>query len=117
MSLPIVYVDDEQLLCRVFHTVLRRTGLPVHTFTDPNEALAFIRENRVCVIVCDYRMPQMTGLELLDRIEADVPFILVSGDLGVTRWTEGNPRVRGVLTKPFRPEHLLDLIGGYLPAA
>ena len=114
MSLPIVYVDDEPLLCRVFQTVLERTGLPVHTSTDPNDALAFIHANEVCLIVSDFRMPQMTGLELLDRIEADVPFIMVSGDLGVSRWTEGNPRVLDVLTKPFRPERLLEVVRGCL---
>lgn len=116
MSPSIVYVDDEPLLCRVFQTVLRRTGVPVMTFTDPVEALAFIRDNPVRLVVSDYRMPQMNGLELLDRIEADVPFIIVSGDLDVTRWTEGNARVRDVLTKPFRPERLLELVDQYLSA-
>jgi DNA-binding NtrC family response regulator len=117
VSLPIVYVDDEPLLCRVFRTVLSRTGFPVHTFTDPNEALVFIRENTVGLIVSDYRMPQMTGLELLERVEADVPFIMVSGDLGVTQWTRDNPRVLDVLTKPFRPELLLEAVREHLATA
>jgi DNA-binding NtrC family response regulator len=115
VSLPIVYVDDEPLLCRVYQSVLRQTGFPVRTFTDPNDALEFIRANAVCLIVSDYRMPQMTGLDLLDRIEADVPFIMVSGDLSVARWVHGNPRVIEVLTKPFRPEQLLELVREHLP--
>jgi CheY-like chemotaxis protein len=51
------------------------------------------------------------------RVEADVPFIMVSGDLGVTQWTRDNPRVLDVLTKPFRPELLLEAVRQHLTTA
>ncbi len=39
-----------------------------------------------------------------------MPFHLVSGELSITEWAAGEPRVSGVLAKPFRPEALLALL-------
>jgi len=40
----ILYIDDEAMLCRVFHRVLDGCGAPIVTFTDPELALAYTRE-------------------------------------------------------------------------
>jgi CheY-like chemotaxis protein len=106
----VVYVDDEPALCRVFRLILRRTGATVHAFTNPVEALAFIEQTAVDVIISDYRMPEMTGLELLGCIDRDVPFFMVSGELSIEALVTDEPRVTAVLVKPFRPEELLDLL-------
>ena len=68
----------------------------------------------VDAIVCDYRMPRMTGLELLDQLDGDVPFFLVSGDLGITERAAELPGVAGVFAKPFQPEALLRVLAGVL---
>lgn len=112
----IVYVDDELMLCRVFERILQRHSVEVLTFTEPREALAYIRTHPVLVIVCDYRMPSLSGLELLAQIEDDIPFILVSGDLEIAAQVRGNPRVTRVLSKPFRPETLNAVIADALAA-
>lgn len=114
MSPVIVYVDDEPLLARAFGLLLARRNLAVATFTDARAALAFIQANDVRAIVSDYRMPGMTGLELLDRIEKDVPFLLLTGDLEVERLARGRARVMGVLGKPFTPEDLFDRLRPHL---
>lgn len=106
----VVYVDDEVLLCRLFKSILKRTGATVHAFTDPVEALAFIKQTSVDAVVSDYRMPQMTGLELLHSLERDVPFIMVSGELAIEELVADEPGVSAVLIKPFPPEALLDLL-------
>jgi len=109
---PIVYIDDEPMLCRVFQRILADRGARAVTFTDPEAALEYLRDHAAAAVICDYRMPTITGLQVLDRIPAGVPFFLVSGDLGIT--SRGNARVTGTLTKPFRPEELLDMIQPYL---
>jgi len=112
----VVYIDDEPALCRALRMVFQMLAIDarLETFEDPKAALAFIVANDVTLVICDYRMPALSGLEVLDRIERDVPFYVVSGDLDVARFTDSNPRVTGVLAKPYRPEHLLELISIHL---
>jgi len=110
MTVDVVYIDDEPILCRVFKRILEEEGLSVVTFTDAHAAIAYLREHRVGVIVCDYRMPTMSGLQLLDQLDEHVPpFLLVSGDLGVAPLVQGS-RVTAVLAKPFQPEALLERV-------
>lgn len=108
--MPIVYVDDEPMLCRAFQRVFEEADRPVVTFTDPDTALAYLRDHPVSVIVCDYRMPTMTGLQLLERFTGDAPFFLMSGDLEVASLVKHLPRVTGLLAKPFKPEQLLEFV-------
>jgi CheY-like chemotaxis protein len=110
---PIVYIDDERLLCRVFERILKSVGAHVVTFTEPETALAYMRDVQVAAVICDYRMPGLTGLQVLDRIVQDVPFFLITGDLAIAG-AEANPRIRGVLTKPFSPEGLIEMVQPYL---
>ena len=111
---PIVYIDDEPMLCRVFQRILEGAGAEVVTFTDPEAAIAYLRDHEAAVIICDYRMPSLTGLELLDRIRPGAPFFLVSGDLAITS-AKADPRITGILAKPFRAELLLDTVRHYVP--
>ena len=117
MTAPVVYIDDEPLLCRATEAIPGYSGIAVTTFTDPLAGLAFLQANPVAVVLCDYRMPRMTALELLQRLERDLPFYIVSGELDVGRLVAGNPRVAGVLTKPFPAEQMLALVRGHLPTA
>ncbi len=117
MSELVVYIDDEPLLCRATEAILGRSGIAITTFTDPLAGLAFLQANPVAVVLCDYRMPRMNALELVQRLEREVPFYIVSGELDVTRRAAGNPRITGVLTKPFSAEHMLALVRTHLAAA
>ncbi len=111
-----VYIDDEEMLCRVFGRVIRSLGVPVKTFTDPHLALEYIGHNDVLAVICDYRMPRLHGLDVLARIERDVPFILVSGDL-VGDVIAAHPRLTKVLAKPFKPEELIEVLRPLVPLA
>ncbi|MDP3232220.1 MAG: response regulator [Myxococcales bacterium] len=107
MSAPIVLVDDEPLLCRALTLTLRRLGRVVLTFTDPREAVAHLATSeRPAVVICDYRMPALTGLDVLARLPAGIPFILISGDLAIGESAQLD-RVTAFLSKPFKPEELL----------
>lgn len=112
--LPIVYIDDGPLLCRVFQRILEDAKWPVVTFSDPEAAVVYLATNPVAAIVCDYRMPAMSGLQLLERIASTAPFFLVSGDLAVSALAREMPRVAGVLNKPFQPERLLELVSEHV---
>jgi len=108
----VVYIDDEPLLCDAIELMLIGNGIETCAFSDPIEALAYLERTRVHVVVCDYRMPILDGLELRARLTRDVPFYLVSGELDVT----GAPGIAGVLHKPFLLSHLLEIVRKHVPA-
>ena len=117
MSETIVCVDDEPALCRLFRALLSTTGASVETFTDPYQALEFLEGHEVALVVCDFRMPALSGLDLLARVHKTVPFVMVSGDLDVTKLVEGVRGVTAVLSKPFPPERLIEIARAHLHGA
>jgi CheY-like chemotaxis protein len=107
----VVYIDDEPLLCKAIHKLLTASDIPVTTFVDPTEALAYLAANPVDVVICDYRMPSLSGLDVLARLPRPIPFYLVSGELEVVQ-----PRgALGVLDKPFSLPRLLDIVLQHVP--
>lgn len=65
---PLLVVDDEALICSALRRTLRSSGFAIHTFTSPLEALDFARGNEVHVVLSDFRMPDMNGVEFLKRM-------------------------------------------------
>lgn len=112
----VVYIDDEELLCRTVSIVLEDCPIALHTFTDPEDAIAFINEHRPDLVLCDYRMPNLDGLDVLSRLEVEVPFVLVSGYLGLDEKDLQRRGVTEVLLKPMKPEQLIDLVESILAA-
>lgn len=115
MNLPVVYIDDEPSLCRVFEMVLGARGMEIVTFTNPAAGLEYLNAHDVAVVFCDYRMPKMTGLEVLAQMTRKAPFYLVSGDLAADACAS-NPGITGLLAKPFRAEELIKLVNKHVVA-
>ncbi|MBS2017078.1 MAG: response regulator [Deltaproteobacteria bacterium] len=115
MSRQVVYIDDEASICRVFEMILRARGVDIATFTDSNEALAYLDANPVAVVFCDCRMPKNSGYEVLAKMTRPTPFYLVSGDLVVDAKSPP-PGVTGFVVKPFRAEDLLVIVEKHLGA-
>ncbi len=71
-----IIVDDEQLVIESISPVLKamQTGFNlVASFTDPIEALNYIRENVVNLVITDIKMPQMSGIDLAREIAENYP--------------------------------------------
>jgi two-component system, chemotaxis family, chemotaxis protein CheY len=111
----VLVIDDSKLIHRMFDLLLPRSAR-VHAH-DGEEALARLAEHGdVDLIFLDINMPQMNGIEFLQRVKADpalakIPVIIIS--------TEGKEQdiVRGLqagaaayVKKPFRNETVLDLV-------
>jgi CheY-like chemotaxis protein len=81
----VVYVDDEEENLFVFRRrYAKRVNL--RTFSDPQEALAFIKENsEVVLVLTDESMPGMSGNQLCDHVHLSKPFlkfVLITGNPG-----------------------------------
>ncbi|PHM20581.1 MAG: hybrid sensor histidine kinase/response regulator [Curvibacter sp. PD_MW3] len=80
----VMYVDDDQALVFLMQRALSRKGLKVSTYTDPQQALAALRDNPgdIDLLVTDYNMPGYSGVDLLRdaaAIRPGLPVALASG--------------------------------------
>ena len=79
----IVIVDDEEMVLVSIHSFLTlETNYNVTTFSHPKDALEFIRENDVDLVISDYLMPDMDGIRFLGevkRLRPDVTRIILTG--------------------------------------
>jgi CheY-like chemotaxis protein len=98
----ILLVDDNRngLLAR--KSVLEEHGYVVHAYSSPVEALAEFAQQPYDLMVTDYRMPKMTGTELITEIRGvhpDLPIVLVSGVADVLGLDEKSTGANVVLPK------------------
>jgi len=79
----ILVVDDEPLLRRLLLTALEARGHAVDVCSDGEEALEKFEKGRYDLVVTDFRMPRMTGVELIQNLlrrPTRVPVVLTSSD-------------------------------------
>jgi CheY-like chemotaxis protein len=120
MPLQILVVDDEPDELEAWEALLRKKGYNVQTASSPEVALRKCDENRFDLVVLDYVIPRMKGLELLSRIRKKLPLvrsILISGKLDkklqeqeIRESIRSEMEVDKYLHKPARNEDLLEAI-------
>lgn len=79
----IVVVDDEKIVTSAFSTLLKVEGFSdAHFFNSPKEALEFLKDNTPDLVISDFLMPEMNGLEFLSEVKSmypEVSKILLTG--------------------------------------
>ena len=65
----ILIVDDEIEYQRVFSFILKKKGYTVSTCSGGKEALRFLEENEVDLVMTDLKMPEMDGIELVKKVK------------------------------------------------
>jgi putative nucleotidyltransferase with HDIG domain len=99
-------VDDERAVCEVLREKLQREGYECRISLSGEEALSLLHAERFDVILSDLRMPRISGLEFLERAQAECPyaaFVLVTGEhdvrIGVEAMKNG---ASDYVVKPFQ---------------
>jgi sigma-B regulation protein RsbU (phosphoserine phosphatase) len=110
----ILVVDDEPLVLEATVSQIRMWGYRATACTNAREALDEFRRNGIGLVLSDIRMPEISGVELLDMIhelDADIPVILM------TAYTEFERAIDAVrkgafdfIIKPCKPGYLQDAI-------
>ena len=79
----IVVVDDEKMVTSALKALFKVEGYSdIHLFNNPNDAVEFLRENKPDLIISDFMMPEMNGLEFLTeakKLYNEVSMILLTG--------------------------------------
>jgi DNA-binding response OmpR family regulator len=109
----ILLVEDESGLRKLMSKVLEKQGYRVLESKDGQEALSVCQDNlaHIDLVVTDYAMPRMTGLQLREKVRALRPgmkFLLISGyaEGVVEDSVQQNLNSGDFLEKPFLPEEL-----------
>ena len=79
----IVIVDDEDMVLTSLNSFLAlETEYEVSTFTSANNAIEYIKENDIDIVISDYLMPEMDGMSFLaevKKINPQIPRIILTG--------------------------------------
>ena len=116
MPQRILVVDDEAHIVQVLSLKLRNAGYEVITAVDGEEGVDRAREHRPDLIITDFQMPYLTGLELCQALAGHGPtaksplvilpargYALDEADLAL-----GN--IKDVISKPFSPRAIVQLL-------
>jgi len=116
MPQTILVADDEKHIRRLLQVNLERAGYAVLTAGDGKQALAVLAEQDVDLVVLDWMMPRLNGLEALVRLRQNavtesLPVLMLTakaGDWDVLKVLGSGAECS--LTKPFNPMELLTII-------
>ena len=107
----ILIVEDEMDMAFNYEQIIRGSGMKCLISTEPREVIRLVSLEKPDVILCDLRMPEIDGMELLERIKAEwpeLPVIIITGyatiDVAVEAMRKG---ASDFLAKPFPPDELL----------
>jgi two-component system chemotaxis response regulator CheY len=110
---PILIVDDYSRMLRIIRGLLRQLGYQqVEEAADGASALEKLRQKPFSLVISDWNMEPMSGLELLREVRADpalaaLPFIMVTAEARAAKIAEAQRAgVSGYIIKPFGAEAL-----------
>jgi CheY-like chemotaxis protein len=112
-SATIFVVDDEPMLLDLASAILKPAGYEVRTFRDPQAALAAFAAARPSVLVTDYAMGEMNGLDLVQqcrKINPQQKILLLSGTVDEKIYAQGANKPDAFLAKPYQVGEFIGLV-------
>jgi two-component system chemotaxis response regulator CheY len=117
MSRTILIVDDSISVRHSVSVVLKRAGFVMAEAADGQEGLAMVDSNRdLAMVICDINMPNMDGLEMVERIKAQpenktLPVLMLTteGQMSLVKRAKQAGAV-GWIVKPFDPNQLVQTV-------
>jgi two-component system chemotaxis response regulator CheY len=108
--MKILIADDSKAMRRIIQAMLREAGFRGHTVVeaqDGAEALSLHAQENPDVVISDWNMPNMTGIEFLQKLRADgvkVPFGFVTTEVSAEMRAQADSAGAAfVIAKPFAP--------------
>lgn len=112
-TMKILVVDDFSTMRRIVKNILRQLNFnTIVEADDGSTALDILQKEKIDMVVSDWNMPKMTGLELLKAIRSDdalkdIPFLMVTAEAQQENIIEAvKSGVSNYIVKPFTAETL-----------
>ncbi len=109
----ILLIDDDPAVRGLISSILRKKGMDVVLAKEGSEGLQLMQDEKPDLVICDFQMPGMNGLEVLDQIKKDNPQIPV---VILTAYGDATLTIRSMQTgafdfieKPINPRELLEV--------
>lgn len=114
-------VDDSMTIRRIVVKALQMVGINDSVeASDGTEALAALAAGQFDIVLMDWNMPKMTGIETLQKIRESgnkTPVIMVTAEAEKSRVIEAiKAGANDYLIKPFAPDQLAQKVKGVIPA-
>lgn len=117
----ILIVDDAASMRTLTKAILREAGF-THVFDAPGgeEALLMMRKVKINIVVCDWNMPGMSGLDLFKAVKGDAkldtpPWIMLTSSSEGDKVKEAiMAGITSYIVKPFKPDNLVKQVVGKL---
>jgi two-component system, OmpR family, phosphate regulon response regulator PhoB len=112
----VIVVDDEPFILMMIEDKLKTARIDVVTVRESRHALERIRNERPDLIILDWMMPGLSGIDLCRRIKADpdlrdIPIFMLTAKGQDTDEEQGlQCGVSRYITKPFSPKSLLEMV-------
>jgi len=114
--MKILVADDEAHILRVLSMKLSNAGYEVITAVDGEEALELCRSEEPDLVITDYQMPYLTGLELCKQLRStqgleSIPAIMLTArEFDIEPGAMEDAGIAEVLGKPFSPREVLQKV-------
>ena len=112
-NMPILIVDDYKTMLRIIRNLLRQLNFTnIEEATDGSMALRKLREKSFSLVISDWNMEPMTGLQVLKEVRADtklkdLPFIMITAEAKTENVVMAKKAgVSNYIVKPFNAETL-----------
>ncbi len=111
LKMKVLIVDDFATMRRILRNILKQIGFTnIVEADDGNTALKELQKEKIDLILCDWNMPQMPGIDLLKTLKADeqlkgIPFVMVTAEAQKDNIIEAvKTGVSSYIVKPFTAE-------------
>ena len=110
----VIVVDDDAEVLKTLRKILLRRGYEVFPFESSVQAVEFLKKGKVDLILSDLKMPEMDGIQFLNRakgLHPKTPFILITGfatldtAISAIKWGAFD-----YLRKPFEVKKIYEVI-------
>jgi two-component system chemotaxis response regulator CheY len=111
LNMKVLIIDDFATMRRILRNILKQIGFTnISEADDGKTALKKLKKDNFDLILCDWNMPEMSGLELLNIVRSDdelknIPFVMVTAEAQKDNIVEAvKAGVSNYVVKPFTAE-------------
>lgn len=115
LNMKVLVVDDFATMRRIVRNILKQIGFTnIIEADDGKSALKELKNEKIDLILCDWNMPEMPGIDLLKTVRSDdelkgIPFVMVTAEAQKDNIVEAvKAGVSNYIVKPFTAETITE---------